>query len=277
MKKVFSNSDEVIHIFAQQTQSEGRSSNCFFEGTKLYSYGRHYLLAEFITPNDVIISNRRYSSTTSKHISRAWQALNHYNRYEVYQANLTPAELIDHYTYQINQFLILAAKAKTKKDDYLARAVHEYKECFNYFKVKNILRYNKKYLSVMKKLITNIDLDKVKRIIEKEKQRIAKIEAFKLKSNEEKIALWIAGKSDYFPSGDGVFLRIKNDSVQTSQNASVPLKEAKFLYSLIKSKRDIIGHRIDNFTVISYTDDVLKIGCHSIPQSEIDRISSYLV
>ena len=45
MKKVFTNT-EIVHVFAQQSQSEGRSGSMFFKDTKIYSYGYHYLLDE---------------------------------------------------------------------------------------------------------------------------------------------------------------------------------------------------------------------------------------
>jgi len=48
MRKVFSNSSDVIHKFVERSQNEGRSANCYFEGDKIYSYGRHYLLGEFV-------------------------------------------------------------------------------------------------------------------------------------------------------------------------------------------------------------------------------------
>ena len=63
MKRVFTNSTEVIHLWAQRTQNEARCSNVFFEpdyklsdgnwealetSSKIYSYGKHYLLAEFL-------------------------------------------------------------------------------------------------------------------------------------------------------------------------------------------------------------------------------------
>ena len=76
MKKVYSNSNEVMHLFAQQSQSEARSSsnNVYFEtpyidnrpyGSKIYSYGRHYLLGEFIDNNTIFINDDGYSVTTS--------------------------------------------------------------------------------------------------------------------------------------------------------------------------------------------------------------------
>ena len=71
MKKVFQNTSEVVHVFAQQTQSEGRnqSSSIYFRDNKIYSYGSHYLLGEFINNETIIINDFGYSVTTSKHIS----------------------------------------------------------------------------------------------------------------------------------------------------------------------------------------------------------------
>ena len=71
MKKVFQNTSEVVHVFAQQTQSEGRnqSGSIYFRENKIYSYGSHYLLGEFINDETIIINDFGYSVTTSKHIN----------------------------------------------------------------------------------------------------------------------------------------------------------------------------------------------------------------
>lgn len=85
MKTVFSNADSVIHLWAQQTQDEGRSSNVYFEGATIYSYGTHYPLGLFITNKKgekaVIINTSGYSVTTTKHIYRAKYATNQYKQF----------------------------------------------------------------------------------------------------------------------------------------------------------------------------------------------------
>ena len=68
MKTVFSNAQDCVHAYAQRQQSRGRSSNIFFENDKIYSYGYHYLLGEFIDDNTILINDKGYSSTTNKHI-----------------------------------------------------------------------------------------------------------------------------------------------------------------------------------------------------------------
>ena len=63
MKKIFKNTDEVIHVFAQRSQNEGsnQSRSIFFYGDKIYSYGHHYLLGEFIDLDTILINDKGYS------------------------------------------------------------------------------------------------------------------------------------------------------------------------------------------------------------------------
>jgi hypothetical protein len=42
--------------------------NVFFEYSRIYSYGYHYILGKFIDDNLLIINDTGYSATTSKHI-----------------------------------------------------------------------------------------------------------------------------------------------------------------------------------------------------------------
>lgn len=85
VKKVFSSSSQTLHVWAQQTQDEGRCSNIFFERKEVvYSYGYHYPLG-FITTNKkgetaAIINTEGYSVTTSKHIGEARGATRHYKQ-----------------------------------------------------------------------------------------------------------------------------------------------------------------------------------------------------
>lgn len=83
MKTVFTGA-EVPHIFATQRQPEGRNSNgsLWFVGPTLYSYREP--IAHFFG-DAVLISDDRFSVTTSKHQSWASYALNHFERVRVPQ------------------------------------------------------------------------------------------------------------------------------------------------------------------------------------------------
>jgi len=59
---------ETIKTYLQQWHTHGQSANVFFEYSRIYSYGYHYLLGKFLDDNFLIINNTGYSNTTSKHI-----------------------------------------------------------------------------------------------------------------------------------------------------------------------------------------------------------------
>ena len=77
MRRVLKNHDEVCHVWAQQTQSEGRAGNIFFRDKSIYSYGRHFEMARFIDDETVFITPRRYSVSTTNHLSLVRQAVRH--------------------------------------------------------------------------------------------------------------------------------------------------------------------------------------------------------
>ncbi len=80
MRTSFPSSSDVIHLFAQKSQDFARCANVFFEGNKIYSYGYHYLLAEFVG-DYIVINDTGYSNTTQKHISEIKSATRQYKQF----------------------------------------------------------------------------------------------------------------------------------------------------------------------------------------------------
>lgn len=80
MKTVFSNS-MVAHVWASQSQESGRSNNgqFYFEGRRLFSYGRHYVAGYAMPRRDggtlYMVNSDSYSITTSRHCSEAAYAV----------------------------------------------------------------------------------------------------------------------------------------------------------------------------------------------------------
>ena len=60
---------ETIKTYLEQEKTHGQSSNVFFEYSRIYSYGYHYLLGQFLDDDLLIINNTGYSNTTAKHIN----------------------------------------------------------------------------------------------------------------------------------------------------------------------------------------------------------------
>lgn len=88
IKQVFKKSDELCEVFAKQCQdygvykstyrSGGECTPIYFEGSKLFSYGSHYLLADFLDLNGhriAMVNFEKYSSSTSGQSWEAFRAL----------------------------------------------------------------------------------------------------------------------------------------------------------------------------------------------------------
>ena len=80
MRTVLRNTAEAAHVWAAQTQEHGKSGNVFFDGPRLFSYGRHFETARIYKHADggriALFNSRRYSVSTSKHqreARHAWQ------------------------------------------------------------------------------------------------------------------------------------------------------------------------------------------------------------
>jgi hypothetical protein len=271
MKKVFSSAKEVIHIWAQQSQEEGRCSNVFFEGKTIYSYGRHFPAATFHDNNIVLINSHNYSNTTAKHLNWINRSIpGGYREFHVPD----PSQYVNHSTntkYYIDQIidcLTKASKAKGRKQYYINDAASYQDKLQNYIHAFNITPDEK--VNEVLAIPISIDAEIIEQLkeIEKVKQKALLIE------KKEKIEDWINGNSQWLPGNiDKVFLRLNGDEVETSKGAKVPEKEARILFNFIETGRDIKGFKIGYYTTIGLQNDTLTIGCHKIDKKEIDRFA----
>lgn len=76
MRTVFDNA-MTAHVWANQSQSEGRSNNgnFYFTGRRLYSYGSHFIVGIVLPGIGPILNSDNYSVTTSGHKSDARRAV----------------------------------------------------------------------------------------------------------------------------------------------------------------------------------------------------------
>jgi hypothetical protein len=77
MVKTVVESRQVSHLWANQSQEHARNSgrSVWFEGKTLYSYQEP--IAYIMPSGIVVMTDDRFSVTTSKHVSLAWRALKH--------------------------------------------------------------------------------------------------------------------------------------------------------------------------------------------------------
>ena len=288
MKKVFQNTSEVIHVFAQQSQSEGRnqSRSIYFYDNKIYSYGSHYLLGEFINSETIIINDFGYSVTTSKHINELIYATSQYNQF------FTSSIDIKYIQTEINAFLKCLINARkpemyisniTKLESNLTKWVDYCKE--NKIKKEHFYRYNyivnksdykyKKIVKIANSLLTPKAIEKIKA---KGKKDAIKQKAKDKRELKTKIDKFNAYKIDRFKIGEFDYLRLSenNQFVETSQNIRIEKNEAKKLYFAIKKKIDIRGQKIGYYTINKIDNNALTVGCHKICIKSVQKVDELI-
>lgn len=263
MKTVFSSNYDVIHEFAQRTQNKGRAGNVFFEGDRLYSYGYHYILAEFLTDNDIFIGDRGYSKSTSKHIGITIQATRQYTQW---------------FQTYCDDIIVYSRLSNLKKELLKARKPEKYiSEAL--LIIEKFTAYNARFEKPVSKdtqelidffTINGPELaDKIADIAKEQKMKRASI------IEQYKNAFYNFEPFDRLKFEAGLeydLLRVNADKLETSQKISVNLSEAEKLYRSYRAGMPIVGQKIEGYTILKATPEIIKIGCHNIKPLELANI-----
>jgi hypothetical protein len=295
MKKVFSSNEEVCHVWAQQNQEHGRAGNIFFEGPTIYSYGKHFPMAKFYADkNVVLITTRGYSHSTSKHLSDVRRALragfNILNVRDVdnSQTSAWHEDNIEAMIMEVKEAKEKALKARVMFEDHirvmrqrfntLARYVTAFNtelkalgfvlKTANTFLNSDAVIFTPEQLAAFDKRRAANDAQEIAR-----RERVEKIAALRREELKLKYEAWKRGKDIReclfdFP----IALRIKNEEVQTTRGANVPLAAAVDLARDVLVGADVCGRKIGHYTVNSLENGILVIGCHEIPLTEVERL-----
>jgi hypothetical protein len=302
MKTVFT-SNEIAHVWARQSQESGRTTgngSIYFRNERIYSYGSHFCMARIIGDGKVLITNRGYSVSTSKHLSLVRSAVSHFDRvYVAYPEDSNLVRNLEAFRVTIANLLTdLNNPRKQPKTKELIRGELEYNvnSIGSYLAavgktekdVKKELGNEYKTFEAFREAAMN-DQARGELAVKLEKERKAR-ESRDLRERKERnkksaaaLELWKQGGNvnayQYNWNDLPVALRAipadetEKEYVQTSQGAIVPYKAAKLLYALIQAGKDIKGHEIGGYTVISL-NGVLTIGCHKIERAEVERFAN---
>jgi hypothetical protein len=274
MRTVFSNS-ELVHTFAQRTQSEGRTSTrtMFFNENKIYSYGHHYLLGEFIGDNTIIINNKGYSSSTGKHIGMLISATRQYR--QLFNTNID-INLVKQRIEEASNKL----KTAKKPELYVTPIIRDFEvltEYLNEFEKENVLKSDD--YKAIKEIYSALKEDEGK-YIELAKERGKKELERAKKAFNESLTKFFNYEIDriYDNKIKEDYLRISLDGtkVETTQSVKIDVEDARNLYRMIKAGIDIAGERISNYTVKSLNGH-LTIGCHSINVKNMHEVGAKLI
>ena len=290
IKRVFGSSDQVLHLWANQSQSDARSKNVFFEGKSCFSYGRHYKLGRLVEFNGVtvaLINDTGYSKTTQKHIRRAHDACAHLPRlmvkgFEFGDKRDVVKGLIRLQDELVGELMAHFSKRspwrKFEKRGYYSwgERLGEFNEtCKKLGFEKLMIQPSEDFIKLFN---AHYELAKKRREFLKTPEQIALANERAKKRAADAVKTWRNGgaKSDAVRNLYPQLIRVRGDQVETSRGASVPLDHALRLLRLYESGKAKTGERIGHFTFNAALIDrnlgpneiVLKIGCHTIALSE---------
>lgn len=295
MKKVFANRISCAHVWAAQSQAEGRAGNVFFDGPTIYSYGRHFPIASF--QRGIVLYNcDGYSNSTAKHkltVASALYGLG-VKRIDVSKRFVTgddPKGCLEDFGARREVLLLKAAGARSRTESYLAEAdmiesqARDYAQAFKLRAPKFKPFERERFAAMIAKQRAAAKLDNERRTAEyaerekRYRERAAKREA------QYPIVLDAWRRRELLPreeystidcySDKPTELRLSKDgaSVETSRGADVPIRDAKLLWTLIHATRlnrqpitdtaqfgDVGAFRLREIDA----DGNATIGCHTL-------------
>jgi hypothetical protein len=282
MRTVLKNNAEVAHVWAQQTQSEGRGSNFYFEGPRLWSYGHHFLAAQIHTVKGkrfVVINSRRYYAASA---TRGLMPT-------FYGPNPGDLKATVAYTDGLIAEAVASALRRRKVTDRESIA-WEIQSIRNRVKEANALRrlLGRKTLKDPTANIAEVSKHLHRRLARYQELNTPERRAEKRareRAEQARREAALAERIQDFRSGirDGLslsglpydLLRISADGteVQTSRGARVPLREAQIAFLALEGGRDIRGMKVGHYTINGLTslqdgEGIVTIGCHRVLLSE---------
>jgi len=284
------------HFIYNSDYSECYGNRMFTENDKIYSYGRHFVAGEKVRDsktNEILfiaLNSDSYSVTTSKQMGCLRYAIpSNWSTIEFSDCQWKDGlKTLISFERQYLDLMQKSIKARQRKEEYLNDAARTLENAKLYFELSQRagVKFDGRKLNTFWKGVFNGESVNAEQLQIEREQRAKNERAAKAKANrklhaDELKALneWKTGERDYLryqSTISGAYLRIKGDNVETSENASVSVKAAKLLCKMIQAGKDIKGYNIEGYTVISL-NGTLKIGCHDIPRSEVERITKELL
>ena len=280
MKRVYSTSLQVAHLYANQSQSDARCRNASFDGLSFYSYSTRIAYLHNNKPEPLLlIDSYGYSSTTRSHVSDLYHAFSSDTK-KLHVPAVTP-RLGDHdvnYNYfftQITDALDSAKKARTRGPEYITEANNTI-ENMHWYATFFELTWD-----IPEPVYIAADaLDKMKQ--QRQATREAKWAKEKV-DQAEQLVRWMAGATSVNMYFADLRLRLIGEEIQTSHGARIPVTDALKFWPILKRLHDKnMGFvfksevKFGPYQARHFKDDILVVGCHEIPYSEIERMAIQL-
>lgn len=276
--------EELIHKFNTQLKAKGKCGNVYFEANKLYDYGPHFLMAHILPNGAALINSYSYSRTTAKHLRWTQSALSNRKCFNVPNTYDPKDESnVDH-----------LESVMLKCLDEVMTSKRYAKYAFDAFNEANAALTEYCYMFGFKNRIPKIPvefLDELKAIVEvsnkkaelweqNKSQRRKDAEAKRALEVKDKLDQWLACKIDHVPNAYSIptYIRLKNDQIETTRGARVPLNDAIALFKKIEDGSAKQGDMVGDYTFNCVNNEQeIVIGCHRIDFDHAKTVMTQLI
>lgn len=276
------NSSELFHHWAHQSYPSDKVGNVGYIGPVVFSYAEP--IGILLGDGRVLLSNQKFSITTSSHQARAQGATHHL---PMIYAPVIPGHLSDltgihrqnrdWWMREFTQILVELKNHPRRKVSLgvkmlsVVQALNGYSEFFSL----DWPAYRVEDLSEMLAAEAEAAAQWMRESEERRRlERLALIE-----EQRERLAEWRLGVT-----GRGLIetaLRLCRGQIETTHGAAIPVEHAVKVWPLLKRLKDSgktykrNGHTIHlgHYAVDSFDGNTLKVGCHDIPWPEIELMA----
>ena len=155
--------------------------------------------------------------------------------------------------------------------------INSMKRYLEIFRIKSKLPHS---LKKSVNLFLNMDNSEIMEAIKAEQDIQKKAETQRKKEQKKKflelLPKWKNNEIYNLPYHNRQYLRIVNDEIETSLHTKISIETFKKYYTMLKSGKSLINEKIDYYRVTKQDSNLLTIGCHVIPVSEINYIANLL-
>jgi len=302
MRTKFNNS-ELSHIWANQTQTHGKGSNMFFENETIYSYGYHFKIAQFVTNKDgikcIFLNQRSYSNSTNKQQSLVFRSIPENVTFyrvvsfdDITTSSTAHKENLTHYINEAEKLQWLTIRANKLKMGYLNQ-LNSQMDIFNkyclFFDLNDLEQFNPIFgqglslperfnkLTEWVKIYENSNELLEWSIKQTENEKKAKIKA--TEKAKESIELFRQFKISSIYANLGHYLLRYNketDNVETSGGVKMSKNVFLSAYQRLINNQLIKGQHVGDYVFNGIDNEIVSVGCHKIPMTEIKNVLSYL-
>lgn len=279
-----SKNEKICHkfIYAKEGESYDYASyKMSFHGKKIYSYDSVLAYIDREAKTLVVedgIAN--YSNTSGKHFGCLMSATPGY--YNVFRTDTS--DPLGFYIDKINNILVMQSKAR--KRDY-TREIRSYiKEAYLYTTFFKQDKRSADYKTILN-FYNNIDdladqtqaaLDYQAKEAKRQKAEKARIDKKYQESRNKNLMNFLSDDESgaikpkkYDPNYNSVYLKKVGDLLYTTNSIKVNFNSALALWKRYMSGKDIIGLKLEQYTVVKSSKDSVTIGCTTISNKEMER------